>query len=114
MQLTLSTGEQVTLRDRFTHGMHKELFRAINKGVSWKMNTETGEYEKEVPAENIEFQYEAVLPLMIEKIEKEGKQVPLSPEWVQELLEADYMLLEAAAAQIKIGKVVEEDGKKKA
>jgi hypothetical protein len=68
--VTLSTGETVTLKDRFTHKMHKALFQAINKGVSWKQNVESGEYEKEVPAENIEFQYEALFPTIIEKIER--------------------------------------------
>lgn len=114
MTVTLSTGEVVTFRIRFTHGMQKALFRAVNKDVAWKMNAETGEYEKEVPAENIELQYEAVLPLVIEKIEKDGKAVLFSAEWMDDLLQEDYRRLEEAVASIRIGKLVEdESGKKK-
>lgn len=113
MLVTLSTGEKVTFKDRFTHRMHKALFSALNKGSVYKVNAETGAYEKEILAENIEFQYEPVFPLIIEKIEKSGKEIPYTPEWLEDLLQIDYVELENAAATVKMGNIIEEGGEKK-
>jgi len=110
--IILSTGETLTLKDRFTHKMHKALFQAINKGVSWKQNIDTGDYEKEVPAENIEFQYEALFPLIIDKIEKGGTPVPYSQEWLDELSQEDFRKIEQAAVTIRNGEIIEAEGKK--
>ena len=111
--VTLSTGEKITFKERFTHKMQKAIFRAVNNGVSWKQNVETGEYEKDVPAENIEFQYEAVFPLIVERIEKDGKDALYSAEWLDEVLQTDYRALEDAVARIRNGDTTtDEEGKK--
>lgn len=107
MQLTLTTGEKITIKERFTHKMHRELFKSLNRGVVWKQNIDTGEYEKELPAENIELQYESVFPLMIEG-------VAVTPEWMDELLQEDYRAIEEAIAKVRTGLVVKTDeGEKK-
>lgn len=102
--VSLSDSTKVHLRDRFTHKMHKELFAALNKGVVWKQSLESGDYEKEMPALNIEMQYESVLPMLTEKIvTRDGKEVPYSQEWLDDLLQGDYRLLEEAATEIRLG-----------
>lgn len=111
----LSTGEKVHIKDRFTHKMHRELFKALNRGVNWKQDAETGEFTKELPAENIELQYEAVMPLVIEKIEKGGATVAFSPDWLDELDQPDYRRIEEAIAAVRVGPTAQsESGEKKA
>lgn len=115
--VTLSTGEKVHLKEKFTHRMHKELFAALNKGVVWRQSVETGEFEKEIPAVNIETQYEAVFPLLVDKVvTKDGKEQPYSQDWLDDLLQADYKLLEAAASEVREGPVTTDPatGEKKA
>jgi len=101
--LTLSDGTKVHLREKFTHKMHRELFAALNKGVVWKQNLDSGEYEKELPAVNIEMQYEAVFPLLVERIETGGKEIAYTTDWLDDLLQADYRLLEEAAQEVRTG-----------
>lgn len=112
MTVTLSTGEKVYFKDRFTHGMHRAMFKAVNKGVTWKQSLETGEYEKEIPAENVELQYEAVFPLVVERIEG-GKTPHFTEEWMDDLSQADYRSLEEGVAQIKLGNTVTDEAGKK-
>lgn len=114
MRITLKSGEIVTFKEKFNHGLHKLLFKAINKDVYWEQNTTTGEYERRVPAENIEYQYEAVLPHLIEKIEKDDQTVECTATWIDNLDQDDWLKLEQAAINIKNGKTIEVEGKKKA
>lgn len=110
--ITLSDSTKVHLREKFTHKMHKVLFTALNKGVVWKQDLDSGEFQKELPAINIELQYEAIFELLIEKItDKSGKEVAYSHEWLDDLSQADYRLLEEAAALVRFGPPLkDEDG----
>ena len=101
--ITLSDSTKVYIRDKFTHKMHKVIFAALNKGVVWKQDLESGEFQKELPAVNIEMQYEAVFEILIEKIEKDKKEVAYTTDWLDDLLQADYRLLEEAAQEVRTG-----------
>ncbi len=103
MIVTLSTGEKVQFKTVFTHAMHKALYEAVNKGVVWKQDAETGDFVKEVPATQMEFQYESVMSLVIEKIEKDGKEVAYSDAWLNELPQKDFAKLEEAVTELRKG-----------
>ena len=96
--------------------MHREQVRALNKGVFWKLNPESGDYEKEVPAENFDAQYESVIPLLVEKIEGPGSTaIDCTPDWLDSLPQDDYLKLEMAVLGVKNGPTAEDEmGKKKA
>ena len=113
--VVLSSGAKVHFRTLFSHKMHREQVRALNEGVFWELNPDTGNYEKKVPAENMDAQYEAVLPLVIEKIEQGGKDVECTTEWLDGLPQDDYFKLEVALLEIKNGPMTQDgSGEKKA
>lgn len=109
--VTLSTGEIVTLRARFTRAVYKAFFRAQNKDVKWTQNLMSGDWEKSVSPESIEFAFEAVMPLVIEKIELDGRTYQVSPDWIEDMLQEDYNAIERKFNELRF--VRKEEGEKK-
>jgi hypothetical protein len=101
--ITLSTGDIVHFKDRYTHAMHKAVFAAVNEGVIWQQDAVSGEYKKDIPPGNIEFQYDAVYPLAILKIVKDGKELVYSEEWLNDLPQEDVGKLETAMTALRRG-----------
>lgn len=94
--ITLSSGEKVHLKDRWTHKADKEFNRALWKGVFIEQNDATGESSRKMPAENLVLAYEAVMPYLIERIERNGSDVAFSEAWLDELDRDDYQKLKEA------------------
>jgi hypothetical protein len=104
MQVTLSTGEQITIKDKFTHEASLILSNARNKGVVDKEYTDINEKGEEVvrmvrerPVVNYDEAGHAILLYMIEKV---GDQ-PVTRQWLGELSEPDYELLYQAVVDIR-------------
>jgi hypothetical protein len=85
--IKLSTEEKVHLKEKWTHKLQKtfdaELFRDSEK----------------LRPENIVAAYEAVLPLVVERIEPDR---PYGQQWLDELPQDDYKLLVAAVDGISV------------
>ena len=103
MQVTLSSGEVVTLR-AWKRKADKAYTRALKQGVFYRRDAETGDLNvfEEVPANNFDTAWEAVLPLMIERIERDGSEIPFSQSWLDGLDPGDGEKLEAALLEIKV------------
>ena len=90
MKIQLSDGSTVTLSERFTHRVNREFLMALNPDKDGSVNVR-GVIEAT----------EAVLPLLIEKIEAGSAEMPFSREWLDDLLAEDYDALQAAVIEIK-------------
>jgi hypothetical protein len=81
----LSDGTQVTLKDVWTH--------AMQKAFDLTVFAET----RDVTAKGLYAGWEAVFPMVIEKIEKGGQVTLYGPDWLGGIAEDDYRKLRAAA-----------------
>lgn len=82
----------------------QRLFKAtLKEGVFLRRDLDTGKLSpvEEIPAGNFDRAYEAVLPIVIEKVERDGGEVPFSEAWLNELEGTDYDLLERAVYELK-------------
>lgn len=85
--VSLSTGEKVSLREKWTHKLQKIFNEKLFKD------------EDKLRSQYIVAAYEAVLPLVIDKIEPEK---PYTQEWLDELPQDDYKLLVKAVDEIGV------------
>lgn len=90
MKITLSDGTTVTLSERFTHKINRAFLTSLNPDLQGKVDVR-GVIEAT----------EAALPLLIERIERDGAEIPFSREWLDDLLAEDYDALQAAVIEIK-------------
>ncbi|MGE0536637.1 MAG: hypothetical protein AB7O68_16825 [Pirellulales bacterium] len=100
--LTLSDGSKVTLKDKYTHKMAKAFAAFAYRSVVYEPD-DLGEMQvtRKVPKNDIDAAYEAVIALLVERVEKAGAEQPFSQAWLDELPPQDYDLLEAEAIAIK-------------
>lgn len=111
--VTLSTGEVVHLRDTYTHKADREFNRAINQGVTWVEDPETGKYKpSHQPLENFALAVEASLLCLILRVtDATGAEVAPSQAWLDDLKQQDYERLAESEAAMRQG-VDKEKGKK--
>ncbi len=110
--VTLSDGSKVTLKDKFTRKMARAFAAVAYKSVVYEPDDLTGEMQmtRKIPKNDLDAGYEAVIGLLVEKIEKGGSEAPFTQQWLDDLVPKDYDLLESEAVAIKVGKA---DGEKK-
>ena len=103
VQVTLSSGDTVHLR-AWKRKAEKAYNRALKEGLFYRRNPETGDLDQfeAVPANNFDLAWEAVLPLMVERIERGGAEVPYSEAWRDDLDPGDSEKIEAAILQLKV------------
>jgi hypothetical protein len=82
--VSLSNGQTVTIKDAWTH--------KCEKAFNMKLYPD----EQPLTVERIYQSFEAVFPLLIEKIEKDGGSLPYSLEWLEGLNEMDYRMVRDA------------------
>jgi hypothetical protein len=101
--VTLSTKEVVTLGP-WKRKAAKVFHQTINKNVFYMQNIESGKIDqvKKIPVENYDAAYEAVMPILVDRIEKDGGTLPFSQGWLDDLEERDYDALEAAVSELKL------------
>jgi hypothetical protein len=101
--VTLSTGTEVHLSERFTHGAEKAYNAARYQGVMDRETLIDGkeQFLRETPVLNLGEAVEKSLLTMIEKV-KDGEAVR-SPDqaWLDSLSEPDYALLAEAMLAIR-------------
>lgn len=85
MIVSLSSGEKVHLKEKWTHRLQKTFDARLFQDA------------EKLKAENIVAAYEAVYPLVIERIEPDK---PYSQAWLDDLPEADYKLLRDAVDSV--------------
>lgn len=98
MIVTLSSGEKVHLKDKWTHKLQK-LFETT-------LLPDNGP----LIGKNIYAAYEAVLPYLVERIEGTSGDVPYGQAWLDECDPGDYKLLVKAIDGI--GKIGQAEGEK--
>jgi hypothetical protein len=108
--VTLSTGEEVHFKEKFTHKAEKVYFNTLNKGAVEKEYLDDGKVVREYPVQNASEAIEAAILCMIERVRKADQEFAASPDWIGELSEQDYDLL--ATALVEIRKAGKERGKK--
>jgi hypothetical protein len=84
MQVSLSDGTRITLMPDWTHAMQK----AFNHAIFAESERVTGQ--------GTDAAGKAVFPPVIEAMEKGGKPLPYSLDWLDGLLKADYQTLYSA------------------
>ena len=100
-KIELSSGETVFFR-AWKRKAEKAYKEALN--VRYKRDVETGDMSlmEEVFESDLDRACEASLPIVIERIERAGAEIPFSPEWLDNLEVKDYGLLEAAALELRL------------
>jgi len=103
MQVTLSSGEVVHLRPLEAEG-RQGVYPRPQAGLllpQGRRDRRPGHYE-EVPANNFDLAWDAVLPLMVERVEKDGTGSPYTDAWRDDLDPGDSDKLEGAILEIKL------------
>lgn len=102
VQITLSSKEVVTFGP-WKRKAAKVFAHALKQGVVFRRHIDTGDMEttEEIPVNNFSLAYEAVLPVLIERIDRNGESVPFTEVWRDDLEPRDYDALEAAVYQLK-------------
>lgn len=85
MQVKLSDGTKVTLKESWSHGTQK----------AWELALFAE--SKEVTAKGLHAAWEAVFVRVIENIEKGTETITYSIDWLDSLKESDYKALRTAA-----------------
>jgi hypothetical protein len=104
MQVTLPVSKQVVTLKPWKRKAGKLFYKTINKDVFYVQDLGTGQIEqvKKIPVENYDAAYEAVMPILIERIEQNGTEIPFSQAWLDDLEERDYDALEAEVSALKL------------
>lgn len=86
--------------------------QTLEKGVCYRQDMTTGQFDnvKEIPTENFDNAYEAVLPILVQRIEGAGGDVAYTQHWLDDLSEPDYQKLEGAVSELKLAS--REEGEK--
>lgn len=116
--LTLSDGTAVTLRPHYTHRAEREYNAIIMEGVTFTteiVRDKDGEpmvdpktkqiMEKTVPqgmkAENATKANEALILALIESASKDGAAIEPSQDWLENMAQDDFAVLEKSALSMK-------------
>lgn len=92
MPLTLSTGHAVHLKPGYTHRMEVAFKEAVGQSLVLRQEGDTVVADK-IQADVLDRVAEAVLPLLVERITKDGQDVLFSRDWLLDLPEEDFALL---------------------
>ena len=84
--VTLSTGEVVHFKEKFTHGADKAWAKAFADGVYYEGEGSIGK----VPTGNLALAYEAAMPFAIEKVVIGSSEQPCTVEWLEGITVKDY------------------------
>lgn len=100
--ISLSTGETVKIKDKWTHKAAKTYMLALNKDVDLTYKFDgTGYAEKKIPAQNLELAYEEVMPFMIDEISQDSSRIHFTKGWLDDLTERDYGLIEQSLIELR-------------
>ena len=86
------SGQIVTLKEWFTHGMEIAFKDALTKGVG--LDVKGGEtVVNSIPGGALDRAAEAVLMKMIEKVTKDNQDIGFGTTWLEDLPESDFLIL---------------------
>lgn len=110
MIVNLSNGHKVHLAEKWTHKAQRVFTLAMVKGAVEHDDPKTGERVLRFPPENSYLCYDAVLPVVVTKIETADGEIGFSEKWLEDLEESDFDKLKKAID--KMGKKDPEGEKK--
>jgi hypothetical protein len=100
--LTLSTGDEVSMRDKFTHADELVYSAGRRKGVFERRFTDDkGKIVIERTPDNLDAAFEDTLMALIEKVNGAEGERSATREWLGSLSEPDYESLAAALVDIR-------------
>lgn len=100
MLVTLSTGEEVTLSDKWG----RKAMRAYNLALGIKYEEQDDGnimLDRDIPLENFNLAVDAALPHLVEKVKAGEIEQPFSPAWLDNLDSDDFLKLKDAVSAIK-------------
>lgn len=113
-QTVLGSGEHVTFSPYFHHQADYEFYRVIREEKAKAVASGVVKDEDRVPVFIYLAAVEATLPLVIERIVKDGAEVAFSRAWLGKLHPADYQVLSDALVALRDELAArDEAGKKK-